>query len=461
MKNFYKPGKELPKIDKISIMNMELKFRGPRLNKKQINKDYNVANLEGYISYLASLRYAYHLKINNNCFYTPLTSASNLNKNLRSNMRNKCEKVNKKLDRFSPIVLKPNLSILNLIIFCFLLVGGIQTINGQDINNIAEIRSMNQKDTINSKNQNGSASYLSIANLLQQKKDYKVDHDYNKPLVALGNGIESESVIFQSVLSRYQKGFKSGNILPSQAFSKYGVNNGNVYLLGCYNTTLMNIFTAAYLNGKRNFTKNRVILEVNDPSKLTTNAKGQESLKWLEKNGYCYELVMPVAVGKEAVYKQMQNDLKRMFPQYKANIETRNIECYALIRTSNEDKIKTKGGKPSGDWNHFGFSMQNFYGLSYFLVQLEYFLQKEIPLIDKTNYEEKIDIDIKAKLTSIEEINKALMAYDLQFVREIHPMDVLVISDSGEDTLNFNLNAEDFKGMPRNFDWEPLKKGGK
>ena len=42
---------------------------------------------------------------------------------------------------------------------------------------------------------------LANANMVQQKKEYKIEHDFKKPFVAHGNGVDSESVLFQSVLT--------------------------------------------------------------------------------------------------------------------------------------------------------------------------------------------------------------------------------------------------------------------
>lgn len=303
---------------------------------------------------------------------------------------------------------------------------------------------------------------LAIANMLQQKKEYKIEHDFKKPFVAHGNGVESESVLFQSVLTGYQKGHKGQMIRPSQAFidGKLSINKGTSYRLGCYNTGLMLLYSEAFINGRRVLPRNKVLLEVKDSNKLISDLKGSKYVEWLEENGYCYELIMPAGIGRAAVYTQMQHDLASMFPQYTASIQKRKIESYALVRISKKDKLKTKGGKPGGAWDHFGFSMQNYYGLDYFLQQLEYYMQKELPLIDKTGYEGKIDIDLKANLSSIEELNKALAVYDLQFVRGLHTIDVLVISDSGREPIEFRSNPADYSDRLRNFDWQPLKKGG-
>lgn len=345
--------------------------------------------------------------------------------------------------------------ILPMIIFCVLF--SVPDLLGAR----AYAQTPQQRDTLKQVSNGSKNQDLAIANMLQQKKEFKLNHDYNKPFAAHGNGVENEAVLYQSLLTGYQKGFKSHTIREGAAFvdSKYSINNGKAYRLGCYNSSLINIYQMAFLNDKLKFPHNRIVFEVSDRSKFMSRATGKEAIQWIEENGYCYELIMPVALGRSSMYEQMRRDLLRMFPQYKVSIEKRDMECYALIRTSNQDKLKTRGGEAGGKWDQFGFRMQNYYGLSYFLLQLEYYLQRELPIIDKTGYEGTIDIDIKANLSSIEELNKALAAYDLKFSREKLSMDVLVIADSGIEPVDYEPNPADYANEPRGFDWLPLKKG--
>ena len=460
--NFYEEGKVMPFWGISSFYKGKSKSRLFSSKMKELALDSLRTNdRDCYAKYLASLINEYQLK-------SKYAAKGQVQETIaikrHAKIRNVKEKVKRKIDKILLINLSPVDYSYNLAAFWFLLffsLIGVQQVEGKEVVVNGDIKQFEYQDTLKSKTQNSNNPYLAITNILQQKKEYKVNHDFNKPFVAHGNGVESESVIFQSLLTKYQKGHKGKTMRPGQAFvnGKFSVNNGNVYRIGCFNTSLLSLYIEAFLYGKRTFPKNRVLLEVKDPNKLKVDYKGEEYVKWLEKNGYCYELIMPVAVGRAAVYAQMQNDLTRKFPQYRASIQKRKIECYALIRTSKNDKLKTKGGKPGGKWDQFGFIMKNYYGMTYFLLQLEYYLQKELPIIDKTGYEGKIDIDIKANLSNIDDLNKALIKYDLKFVREFHPMDVLVISDSEYKAIEFYLNPADYVDMPRNFDWDPLKKG--
>jgi hypothetical protein len=462
MMNFYEEGKVMPFWGISSFYKVKSKSRLYSSKMKELALDSLTTNdRECYAKYLASLINEYQLRSK---YAAKGQEQETIASKRHAKMRNVKEKVKRKIDKILLINLSPVDYSYNLATICLLLffsVIGIQHLEGKEVVVNGDIKEFEYQDTLKSKIQNGNNPKLAIANMLQQKKEYRINHDFKKAIVAHGNGVESEAVLFQSLLTRYQKGYKSQTMRPGQAFvdDKLSVNNGNLYRLGCYNVNLRTLYREAFLNDKLIFSHNRILLEVNDVDKLAADYKGKKYVQWLEKNGYCYELIMPVAVGKAAVYKQMQNDLAKMFPQYKASIEKRKIECYALVRTSKQDKLKTKGGQPGGSWDYFGFAMQNYYGLSYFLQQLEFYLQNELPIIDNTGYNGKIDIDIKANLSNIEELNNALAAYDLKFVREFHEINVLVISDSGLEPVEFSLNPVDYADMPRNFDWLPLKKG--
>lgn len=458
MINFFRGRRELPFSEYIPIIKTISIYKIEKAKEQDVDEHLCIEDLEEYTSYLASQIFEYQLRLK---FELENNGSLSLENN---GVLEYLKNFIRKLDELILHTLKP--IIYSLLLFAFTLINSVVLAQSErDRAKVVESENMKQyeqQDTVQAKTQNGKDSNVAIANMLQQKKEYKINHDFKKPFAAHGNGVESESVLFQSVLTGYQKGHKSQMIRPIQPFidGKFSINGGTSYRLGCYNTSLMTLYTEAFLNGKKTFPYNRVILEVNDPMKLTANLVGDAALEWQKKNAYCYELIMPAAVGRSAVYRQMQYDLARMFPQYTASIQQRKIDSYALVRTSKKDKLKTKEGKPGGAWDHFGFSLQNYSGLDYFLQQLEYYLQKELPLINKTGYEGKIDIELKANLSSIEELNKALAAYDLQFVRGFHVMDVLVISDSGREPIEFYSNPADYSGRPRNFDWQPLKKGG-
>lgn len=75
----------------------------------------------------------------------------------------------------------------------------------------------------------------------------------------------------------------------------------------------MNFYSEAFINGRRVLPRKRVVLEVKEPTKVTSDLKGSLYVEWLEENGFCYELIRPIAVGRAAVYTQMQHDLTRCF----------------------------------------------------------------------------------------------------------------------------------------------------
>jgi hypothetical protein len=159
---------------------------------------------------------------------------------------------------------------------------------------------------------------------------------------------------------------------------------------------------------------------------------GTRYSEWLSEHGYGYELIVPPSMhGQQA--KIMQQDLSRMFPQYKANIEKRTFPCLALVRTSKTDKIKSTAGAASTEVTPFGAQVHNqkFFQLIYQL-NAKYLSHLSKPVIDQTQYSGNVNLSITADMGDLNSIRKALAAYDLDLIPGTNEIEVLVISDSSK-----------------------------
>ena len=88
----------------------------------------------------------------------------------------------------------------------------------------------------------------------------------------------------------------------------------------------------------------KIIMELSNsyPYMRTTDANLTDA--WEKEHSYNYELVLP-GESKDKIYEYMQADLQRFFG-IDARIEKRMMPCMVLVRTSTQNKIKTRGGKP-------------------------------------------------------------------------------------------------------------------
>lgn len=129
----------------------------------------------------------------------------------------------------------------------------------------------------------------------------------------------------------------------------------------------------------------------------------------------------------------MKSDLDRFFYKYSVAFEKYKTRCYALVRTSNNDKVSSKSSttdKAFVKMDRDGALLKNAF-LNRFISELNLLYQQNspYPLMDDTGITSTVDIDVKANLSSIKEINKALKAYDLEFIEADREVAMLVIKD--------------------------------
>ena len=258
---------------------------------------------------------------------------------------------------------------------------------------------------------------------LRIKKEKTTPYDADKPFLVGNNGGDGSNLLYHSVLTSYTDGIPGG-----WTFSKPGI--GDPRRIALTNLTLLWLYRLAYGEEKQHFGKNKVILEVKDPSKFTSTLSGRKYEDWMRAgNGYCYELQVPAALNEQS-FKIMQDDLRRFFYQYKASVEKRKTNCLLLVRTSQEDKLRSTGGSPVARFDAFGCNLKN-QDLVAFTDRLGiFYLQKHpLPLLNETGYDGKVDLTITARLSDVQAINAELAKYDLKIIEGEREIDMLVISD--------------------------------
>ncbi|MDB5199220.1 MAG: Thiol-disulfide isomerase or thioredoxin [Chitinophagaceae bacterium] len=184
----------------------------------------------------------------------------------------------------------------------------------------------------------------------------------------------------------------------------------------------------------------RLILETKDSSKYINTQNGREGIEWTEKNGFWYQISVPEDYKKN-IFKLMIEDLNRYF-NLDASIQKKMVKSLVLIRTSQNDKLKSKGGL-EGD-HFYPVQKRNIpIGSDRYLKNkpfsilverikniTEYSFHK--PFLDSTGYSGNIDIKMEGEVldnidlnTFKEELNK----YDLDLVERDCPIFVLVLRE--------------------------------
>jgi hypothetical protein len=186
----------------------------------------------------------------------------------------------------------------------------------------------------------------------------------------------------------------------------------------------------------------RTILDVENREMYANPDRGGDYDKWRGKYGYYYYSILPDHL-QDRKYEIMREDLNRYFG-LKASVEIRPVKCLAIVRTSNKDKLKTKGGK--SDFSLFeialmGKDFENSNPPIRFIKNQPFkhlvdLIQNmgnaywRIKVVDHTNYKGNIDFEMSEREIlndNLEDYRKALNRYDLDLVEKLVPMEVLVI----------------------------------
>lgn len=260
---------------------------------------------------------------------------------------------------------------------------------------------------------------------LEAKTDVVIPFTKEQPLLIGSNGGGAEHLKYHRLITGYIEGVPGGYHV-FKADSLYG---GRIQAT---NVPLPWLWQLAFSNGTKLFGYNQTVFEVKDTAPLTNKSVGRKYEAWLSGNGYGYELVVPKDF-KGNMYALMQEDLALFFPQYEVKVEPRKKPCLALVRTSTEDKIKSKGGKSSFEFDATGGSLNN-WTLAMLTAQLNAkFLQHlSTPVVDQTNYKGQVDLKITADMSNIESIRKALQPYGLDLITSECDLEVIVVRDANK-----------------------------
>jgi thiol-disulfide isomerase/thioredoxin len=205
-------------------------------------------------------------------------------------------------------------------------------------------------------------------------------------------------------------------------------------------TDIKSLYIMAYSEGGKfeldrpgrcvlNLPNDRIYKVPNDPEKIA---------QWRANDSYTYDLFLP-AWRREEAYTIMKQDLGRYFRLH-ARVEKRKIKTLALIRTSQSDQLRSKGGKGEDQFynTHEGsteFAPARFIRNLEFDVlvyKLKWIFETEMhqSFTDLTGYRGPIDFCVDGNVMddfNLKSFRHALNAYDLDLVEKCVEADVLVI----------------------------------
>ncbi len=292
-------------------------------------------------------------------------------------------------------------------------------------------------EDVNEQNLKNAIQFGTIA--LKIKQDI-LEKNYLRPLYSgyFGDYKPDPGLIqYQSLLTKFIDGAPSIDAVNviSNGLVKRTITNCSI--TGLFQTAVL---TRDYLvNYKGDFSEklsSRIRLEVRDSSRFDWPAQPLEA--WLKKPDslklFSYEQIIPFADSVK-LNDYMLEDLNRYFGRMlgiEAVVAKRRVKCWALVRTTATDLLRSKGGKPQmelGPNNDF-VKVQNETVRRWLIRMLMYPMnQTPLPVVNESGYNDPIDMEIHADLTDPRSVGTALQKYGLDFKLVERDLDMLVIRD--------------------------------
>lgn len=265
--------------------------------------------------------------------------------------------------------------------------------------------------------------------------DSLIARNYLGPVLRSGNQAWIDHVQIYSLISKCIKGLNVGYASGSADEDKIRISSN------C--SSIVELFWLAYEEkGRYNFKlPSKLVLEFPDSYPYMRPKDGNQMDNWETEHSYNYELVLPEE-SKDRLFDYMKQDLERYFG-IKGVVEKRKIKGMVLVRTSGEDKLKTKGGK-SEDRLRQGSNRNPVTDAARYLTNKEFQIfrlklkawvehSSGLPFNDETNYNGNIDIAICGEVYDSFDVlllKKALQQYDLDIVSKEIETEVLVLKAS-------------------------------
>jgi thiol-disulfide isomerase/thioredoxin len=225
---------------------------------------------------------------------------------------------------------------------------------------------------------------------------------------------------YASIISRHVQGTASVSGFTRDSIDKK--INGYQSI----NSIPLTVLIAALRDKKNTFSDwRRIILEgkardYKFPDKMTA--------KWSEEHSYCYELFQQGAT-EEQIKETMLEDMKRFFA-LSGKIEQRNSPVLVL-KIFDKSKLKSKKTERTIRYkvdDNSDFELEHVTLQEFFTATVGYPGTKySLPILNETDYEGFVDINLKGKIEDIESVRKQLKHYGLELVEEERNLPFLVL----------------------------------
>lgn len=260
---------------------------------------------------------------------------------------------------------------------------------------------------------------------LKTKTD-SIQIEGNKPLFASHQvKVSADEMLYNSVLTKYVQGVGAAAKRGDNWISCTGHSISRLYQIA------FGKFQLAFLSKSR--TVLRGFTSVEDSLMVgyfsPTSKKAWDEKKY--QHIYNYELIVTDSFFQKQLFQLMQQELNRYFASkgIEGKLEKTKVKTLGLVRISNVDKIRSKGGARKTEHGKSYIKITNM-PLQHLVATLQVLYPKEgqLPITDETNYKMRVDLTIEADPTNIDQLNAELQKYDLKLIEMEKEIDILVIT---------------------------------
>lgn len=263
--------------------------------------------------------------------------------------------------------------------------------------------------------------------IVLEEKNELLDYNNEMPLWSEGRGRLAKHLQYYSMLMERIPGIGSYSTIDKSIQSSK---------LKFTNTAILDLFKIAYgksITGEFK-SNNRIIFSDSAANQLIEPARNGKFNEWKNKNIFCYELRLPTN-NPEELFSAMQQDVNRLF-NFHVSVEKRVQKCLAVVRTSECDKISSKGGVSKQQVTNDSIVIMNM-PIQQSIIKL---LNNQnsgnlLPIVNETKFTGPIDMILSSSPKNLAGIRKELQKYDLDLQERLVEINMLVISKK-RDMIN-------------------------
>ncbi|MNI44642.1 hypothetical protein D3C73_990250 [compost metagenome] len=254
----------------------------------------------------------------------------------------------------------------------------------------------------------------------------KVDINQKLPLLLSDNFYLNNNLnlgFYSLFFQGYYPGYPTGSNFKKNSKRKvYGRQMTNMKLNAIVSAVAGHLFS----ENKEQFTMKRIILNTTNPC-LNDTKLSFDDQQLNNDQYYSYELIVPEEKA-DSLYTYMLADLNR-YLNVKLGLCKQMTDCLELVRTSQQDKIKSKGN-PEGrsfseEQGHLSMKDESVGNLISLLNEIPI---SKLPIIDETGYTNNIDLNLTG-INNLKELRKSLAQYDLDLKEAKRDLLMFVVTD--------------------------------